>query len=130
MRSDNLGKCTEFRGLPEALNDSQYLVPRMSRDQLRETIEGPLALAGAEISDQLVDRLLNDTGDNPDLLPVLQHVLLRIWEVSSEARAAGLPIDLPHYQDQRGQGMGRALDLDAGAAYAKLNGDPRKEAPA
>jgi hypothetical protein len=46
MRSDYLGKCAQFRGLPEALNDSQYLVPQMSRDQLREAIEGPVAWAG------------------------------------------------------------------------------------
>lgn len=36
MRSDYLGKCALFRGLPEALNDAQYLVPRMSRDQQPE----------------------------------------------------------------------------------------------
>ncbi len=27
MRSDYLGKCAQFRGLPEALNDAQYLSP-------------------------------------------------------------------------------------------------------
>src|SRR5215472_1728606 len=98
MRSDYLGKCAQFRGLPEALNDSQYLVPRMSRDQLRETIEGPVAWAGAQISGVLVDRLLNDAGDDPDLLPLLQHALLRIWEESEEARLKGEPIDVPHYE--------------------------------
>ena len=28
MRSDYLGECAQFPGLPEALNESQYLVPR------------------------------------------------------------------------------------------------------
>jgi hypothetical protein len=100
MRSDYLGKCAQFRGLPEALNDAQYLVPRMSREQLRETIEGPLALANAEISEVLVERLLNDVGDDPDQLPVLQHVLLRIWEQSGAARAVGSPIDVEHYEER------------------------------
>jgi hypothetical protein len=45
LRSDYLGECARFQGLPEALNDSQYLVPRMTREQLREAIEGPAALA-------------------------------------------------------------------------------------
>ena len=33
MRSDFLGDCTEFRGLPEAINASQYLIPRMTREE-------------------------------------------------------------------------------------------------
>ena len=35
MRSDFIGDCMEFPGLPEAINDGQYLVPRMTRDELR-----------------------------------------------------------------------------------------------
>ena len=27
----------------------------------------------------LVDRLLNDMGDDPDQLPILQHILMRTW---------------------------------------------------
>ena len=42
MRSDYLGDCAEFRDLPETLNDCQYLVPRMTREQRKEAIEGPL----------------------------------------------------------------------------------------
>ena len=127
MRSDYLGKCAQFRGLPEALNDSQYLVPRMSRDQLRETIEGPVAWAGAQISGVLVDRLLNDAGDDPDLLPLLQHALLRIWEESEEARLKGEPIDVPHYESDSVGGIKQALDLDAETAFAKFENDVVKQ---
>jgi len=38
MRSDFIGDCAQFRDLPEAVNDSQYLIPRMTRDQCREAI--------------------------------------------------------------------------------------------
>ena len=68
MRSDFLGDCAQFRDLPEALNESQYLIPRLTRDQLRRAIEGPVAVGGAKITPQLVNRLLNDMGDNPDQL--------------------------------------------------------------
>ena len=44
MRSDFLGDCTEFRGLPEAINEGQYLVPRMTREERREAITGPIAV--------------------------------------------------------------------------------------
>jgi hypothetical protein len=106
--------------LPEALNDAQYLVPRLSRDQLRETIEGPIALAGANISSELTDRLLNDTGDNPDMLPLLQHALARLWEESKDKN-----ISLVHYQAV-GE-MNDALNRDADRAFAQLK-DSRKEA--
>src|SRR5262249_4752657 len=49
MRSDFLGECAVFRGLPEALNEGHYLVPKMTRQQLREAIEGPLDRIGAAI---------------------------------------------------------------------------------
>ena len=50
MRSDFLGDCDAFRGLPEALNRSQYLVPRLTRRQRREAIEGPVRLYRGEIA--------------------------------------------------------------------------------
>jgi energy-coupling factor transporter ATP-binding protein EcfA2 len=69
MRSDFLGDCAQFRDLPEAMNDSQYLTPRLTRDQLQQAIAAPVAVGGATIAPRLVSRLLNDVGDNPDQLP-------------------------------------------------------------
>ena len=80
MRSDFIGDCMEYPGLPEALNNSQYLVPRMTRDELRSAIAGPVAVAGAEIAPRLVQRLLNDMGSDQDQLPLLQHALMRTWD--------------------------------------------------
>jgi hypothetical protein len=77
MRSDYLGDCAEFRDLPETLNDCQYLVPRMTRQQRKEAIERPLGRVA--IAPSLVQRVLNDAGDEPDQLPVLQHALMRTW---------------------------------------------------
>ena len=77
MRSDYLGDCAEFRDLPETLNDCQYLVPRLTREQRKQSIEGPLGQVAAAPS--LVQRMLNDAGDEPDQLPVLQHALMRTW---------------------------------------------------
>jgi len=79
MRSDFLGECAVFRGLPEALNEGHYLVPKMTRRQLQEAIEGPLDAVGAEIHPSVVRRLLNDCEDEPDHLPVLQHLMWRMF---------------------------------------------------
>ena len=50
MRSDFLGDCSHFWDLPEAINESQYLIPRLTRDQLREVIEGPVAVGDGPIA--------------------------------------------------------------------------------
>ena len=40
MRSDFIGECMEYPGLPEAVNAGLFLVPRMTRDELRFAIAG------------------------------------------------------------------------------------------
>ncbi len=77
MRTDYLGDCAAFPDFPEILNESQYLVPRLTREQRRQAIEGPLGLV--RVSSALVERILNDAGDEPDQLPILQHALMRTW---------------------------------------------------
>ena len=98
MRSDFLGDCTQFRGLPETMNDSQYLIPRMNRDERRQAIVGPIGVGGARISPRLVQRLLNDVGEDPDQLPVLQHALMRTWQRWEQHRQDGSPLDLEDYE--------------------------------
>ena len=44
MRSDFIGDCARFNGLPEAVSRSQFLVPGMTRDQREEVIRKPLSV--------------------------------------------------------------------------------------
>jgi WD40 repeat protein len=124
MRSDFLGDCARFRNLPEAINDSQYLIPRMTRDQRREAIAGPVAVGGAEISPRLVQRLLNDVGDNPDQLPILQHALMRTWDYRQDNGKEGEPLDMVHYETIGG--MAEALNRHADEAYNELDEGQKK----
>jgi tetratricopeptide (TPR) repeat protein len=98
MRADFIGDCMEFPGLPEAVNAGMYLVPRMTRDELRSAITGPIAVAGGEIAQRLVLRLLNDIADDTDQLPVLQHVLMRTWDHWETHRQNGQSIDIADYE--------------------------------
>ena len=118
MRTDFLGDCDLFYGLPEALNRGRYLVPRMTRQQLREAIEGPAMLMRARIAPRLLDQVLNELGDRFDRLPVLQHALLRTWDAWRHAGSVG-PIDLQHYSTAGG--LERALDQDAEGALQGLD---------
>ena len=118
MRSDFLGDCTAFRGLPEAINSGQYLIPRMTREQKRAAITGPVAVGDAEITPPLLARLLNDVGNNADQLPILQHALMRTWEHWTKNRKPGEPLDIHHYEDVGG--MEEALSQHAEEAYSEL----------
>jgi formylglycine-generating enzyme required for sulfatase activity len=98
MRSDFLGDCTQFAGLPDALNRSQYLIPLLTREQVRASIEKPARLVGAQMNRRLVERLLNELGDDASDLPVLQHVLNRTYLEFVKSGAAG-EIQVTHYLD-------------------------------
>jgi WD40 repeat protein len=122
MRSDFLGDCDNFYGLPEAMNHSQYLVPRLTREQRRQAIEGPMKMFGATISPRLLDRVLNDVGDKSDQLPVMQHALMRTWEQWSKTQDP--EIDIPHYEEIGA--IKDALSRDADAAFKSLSDEDQK----
>jgi hypothetical protein len=98
MRSDFIGDCMDFPGLPEAVNAGLYLVGRMSRDALRTAITAPVAVAGGTIAPRLVHRVLNDLGDDHDQLPLVQHALMRTWDYWAAHRLPDTPLDLDDYE--------------------------------
>lgn len=117
MRSDFIGDCIEYSGLPEAVNAGQYLVPRLTRAELRSAITGPVAVEGGSITPRLVLRVLNDLGHDQDQLPVLQHALMRTWDHWAEAHhPPGTPIDIADYETVGT--LTHALSQHAEEAYA------------
>ena len=142
MRSDFIGDCARFAGLPEAVNEAQFLTPRLTREQSRQAIEGPDRVFGGEIEPALVNRLLNDMGTDPDQLPLMQHALMRMWTRASEAalversnaapdtatsagdreepQGEGSPIILTLADYKEIGGLARALSNHADEAFTQL----------
>lgn len=125
LRSDFLGDCEQFMGLPEAINDGQFLIPRMNKEELQHSLTGPIQVANGKISPRLVQQLLNEVGTNQDQLPILQHVLMRTWEVWKKENQTGDPMDVPHYLEAGG--MSKALSNHAEEAYSELTKDKQKK---
>jgi hypothetical protein len=94
MRSDYIGQCSAFRGLPEYIGFSQFFVPRLKRKDLKQVIEEPALLSGIRISQRLIERLVFDIAEGVDQLPILQHALSRIWMA---ADMGDEELDLIHY---------------------------------
>lgn len=113
MRSEHLNDCASFLELPDAINKSSYLVRRLDDDELRGAIVGPaqrflrlmarsqppdapLALpAEVRFEAAVLERLLRDVKaitHDPDHLPLLQHLLARLWGAALEREEMDVPV--------------------------------------
>lgn len=118
MRSDFIGDCAQFSGLPEAMNKSQYLVPRLNRQQLTIVIEGPARLYKCPTNPALTSRLINDLGKVKDELPLLQHALMRVWDYEKNTDKNN-ELDLNDYE--KIGGIEKALSIHADDAIVGMN---------
>ena len=152
MRSEFLGHCARFKGLAEAVNQTQYLLPQMERPALIRAIREPAVLYDGEVSRELAERLVADAGGHQDQLPLIQHGLMLLWRRKS-APAAGLAEEASPYvhhqyglaearapfryedgpdwrlglEDYRGGDLAALLSDHAGQVMAKAAPDPRRE---
>ncbi|NUZ04476.1 hypothetical protein [Piscinibacter koreensis] len=122
MRSEHLSDCASYLELPDAINRASYLVRRLDTAELRDAITLPAqrflrlvqrqrsvdpATLPAEVlfDEAVLARLLRDVQaitHDPDHLPLLQHLLARMWEMACRREhvdprgvpAAILPVDL------------------------------------
>ncbi|HLY68770.1 MAG TPA: hypothetical protein VKR53_03505 [Puia sp.] len=94
MRSDYIGQCAAFRGLPEYIGFSQFFVPHLNRTQLQQVIEEPATLSENQITRRLTERLIHDITEGTDQLPILQHALSQIWVAANRGSEE---MDLLHY---------------------------------
>ena len=119
MRSDFIGECAHYQGLTQLINNSNYLVPHMSRENYRQAIEGPVKYAGASVDQKLVETILDDMGERTDQLPVLQHALMRTWTYWQNLDDPERPISHTDY-DSVGT-MSDAMSRHANEAFEELN---------
>ena len=121
MRSDFIGDCGYFYGLPEAVSAAQYLVPNLTRSQLEDVICKPIEMVGAAIEPELVERIINDCGTGLDQLPVLEHCLMRLWDSAGRSGAGKMRHLTRQNYDEIG-GMEQALSRHADEALAECAG--------
>jgi hypothetical protein len=117
MRSEFLGKCARFGGFAEAINRTQYLVPRMRYDALLRAIQRPAELYGGEVTLELAERLIADVRGREDELPLIQHGLMLLWN-AARARTPDRPIVLGVEQFARAGGLTQLLSDHANRVMA------------
>ena len=123
MRSDFIGECVFFEGLPEALNRSFYLIPRMTGEEIREIIEIPPRMYDAHVSPEFSSRLLADVAGHHDDLPLLQHALRQTWSLYQQS--GDDTINVGHYL-QAGT-LASAISQHAEEVFAAMISDKQRE---
>jgi WD40 repeat protein/DNA-binding winged helix-turn-helix (wHTH) protein len=80
LRADFFGHCLDHAALSTQLEASLFTLSAMKTEQMRETIEKRLQLAGGRAEPGLIDSLLEDVGAEPGNLALLEHALGQLWE--------------------------------------------------
>ena len=101
MRSEDLHECAAYQELPDAINAGSYLVRRLSWEERREAILRPAlrALGWAlqcdfrtqslpfdEMTLATIQRSVEALRDDADHLPLMQHLLWRLWDEAEHDR--------------------------------------------
>jgi energy-coupling factor transporter ATP-binding protein EcfA2 len=121
MRSDYIGQCSAFRGLPEYIGFSQFFVPRLKRKDLKQVIEEPAILSGNRISQRLIERLVYDIAEGVDQLPILQHALSQVWLAADKGHQE---MDLIHYAKVGGMPVNELPDEEQAGFRKWFDGLP------
>lgn len=124
MRSDFLGECSQFPDLAQRINESNYLIPRMSRENYRKVITGPVAVAGYKMEEQLIYELLNNVTDEIDSLSIIQHTLMRTYQHWMKYGNVNSPISYVDYETV-GR-IDRAISIHADEAYNELDDEKKR----
>jgi WD40 repeat protein/energy-coupling factor transporter ATP-binding protein EcfA2 len=80
MRADFYHRLAEHPELRALVSTHQHLVGPMDARALRRAIEEPARHAGLELEPGLTRRILTDVADRPGTLPLLEHLLVELWQ--------------------------------------------------
>lgn len=81
LRGDFFGRAiTAYRPLSDRVQGAQVNLGPMNSEELRLAIEEPARRVGLTFEAGLVDLILEQAGDEPGHLPLLEFVLRQLWE--------------------------------------------------
>jgi len=84
LRADFMGQALMHRPFADALQKASQLMGPMTRGELKSAIEKPAELQGAVFEPGLVERILDDVGEKPGNLPLLEFALTLLWEAQTD----------------------------------------------
>jgi formylglycine-generating enzyme required for sulfatase activity/energy-coupling factor transporter ATP-binding protein EcfA2 len=121
LRGDFFGRAiTDYRPLSDRVQGAQVNLGPMNREELRLAIEEPAKKVGLTFEAGLIDLILEQVGDEPGHLPLVEFVLRRLWE----DRQGG---QLHHAAYKAMGGMQGAIAQKAESLFTKLSDEDQRK---
>ena len=86
MRGDFVGTALGYRPLSDRLQGAQVNLSTMTAEETERAMTEPARKVGLEFEPGLVTRILDDIGDEPGTLPLLEFVLAELWRDRARGR--------------------------------------------
>ncbi|HKJ55799.1 MAG TPA: BTAD domain-containing putative transcriptional regulator [Nitriliruptoraceae bacterium] len=80
LRADFYDRAAAVPEMADLLSRTQYVVPPVRGEHIEAVVTGPAAATGTALEAGLVASILTDVAGEPGALPLLQHLLLELWE--------------------------------------------------
>ncbi|MEG4404124.1 nSTAND1 domain-containing NTPase [Microcoleus sp. MON2_D5] len=122
LRADFYGYVLSYRPLRDALQEyTPQLLSSMKREELQAAIESPAQNLKVQLEPRLTQRILDDVGQEPGNLPLLEFALTRLWEKQINR-------ELTHQAYEEIGGVKKAIANHAEQVYQKLSETQKKQA--
>jgi energy-coupling factor transporter ATP-binding protein EcfA2 len=122
LRADFYGYVLSYRPFRDALQQfTPQLLSSMKREELKAAIALPAQKLDVQLEAQLTQRILDDVGQEPGNLPLLEFALTRLWE-KQENRV------LTHQAYDEIGGVKKAIANHAELVYQQLSETQQKQA--
>jgi tetratricopeptide (TPR) repeat protein/KaiC/GvpD/RAD55 family RecA-like ATPase len=114
LRGDFYGHALADRELSDRIQDGIVNIGPMMRDELQHAIQEPARKVGLRFEDGLIERILDEVGEEPGSLPLVEFLLTELWE----KRRNG---ELLHEAYTAIGGVRRAIAERAEQAFSRLS---------
>ncbi|MCP9293195.1 MAG: CHAT domain-containing protein [Planktothrix agardhii LY1] len=122
LRADFLNYVLSYRPFRDALQTyTPQFLSSMKREELQQAIELPAQKLDVQLEDNLTQRILDDVGQEPGNLPLLEFALTRLWEKQKNRT-------LTHAAYQEIGGVKKAIANHAEQVYQKLSETEKQQA--
>ncbi len=121
LRADFLGQALLYRPLADALQETDLKLGPMTRAEMTEAIEKPAELQSIHFEAKLVDRILDDVGEEEGGLPLLEFALTELWQHQQQRT-------LTHVAYEKIGEIKGALSRHADRAYQRLTPAEQEQA--
>jgi len=97
LRADFYDRPLLYTGFSELIRERTEVVLPLAEEELKQAIVGPAERNGLRMDGELVEAIINDVGEQPGALPLLQYALTEVFE-----RRSGRTLTLTPYNASGG----------------------------